>query len=134
LDVPTNAAAGWRRLGRGLQLGWVFSYASALPFNILTGNDRNNDTNANDRPVGVGRNTGVGFDFASLDLRLGRRFALGGGRELEALVEAFNVLNRPNYQVPNNTFGPGSVPRPGFGAPTAAADPRQIQFGLRASF
>jgi hypothetical protein len=134
VDVPTAAGTGWRRLGRGLQLGWVFSYTSALPFNILTGNDRNNDTNANDRPVGVARNAGVGFDFASLDLRLGRRFSVGGGRQLEALVEAFNVLNRPNYQLPNNTFGPGAAPRPGFGDPTAAADPRQIQFGLRASF
>ena len=134
VDVPPAGAAGWRRLGRGLQLGWVFSYASALPFNILTGDDRNNDTNVNDRPVGVGRNTGVGFDFASLDLRLGRRFALGRGVELEALVEAFNVLNRPNYQAPNGTFGPGPLPRAGFGEPTAAADPRQVQIGLRASF
>jgi hypothetical protein len=133
VDVP-RGGAGWRRLASGLQLGWVWSYASALPFNVLTGTDRNNDTNVNDRPEGVGRNTGAGFDFASLDLRLGRRFAVGGGVELEALVEAFNVLNRPNYQVPNNTFGPGTSPRPGFGQPGAAADPRQIQLGLRASF
>jgi hypothetical protein len=54
--------------------------------------------------------------------------------ELEALVEAFNVLNRPNYQVPNNTFGPGPSPRLGFGLPGGAADPRQVQLGLRASF
>ena len=42
-----------------LQLGWIFSYGSPLPFNIQTGADRNNDTNVNDRPVGVGRNTGA---------------------------------------------------------------------------
>jgi hypothetical protein len=133
VDVP-RAGNGWRRLASGLQLGWVWSYASALPFNVLTGTDRNHDTNVNDRPAGVGRNRGVGFDFASLDLRLGRRFGVARGVELEALVEAFNVLNRPNYQVPNNTFGPGPSPRPGFGLPGGAADPRQIQLGLRASF
>ena len=45
-------------------------YASRLPFNVLLGTDRNLDTNNNDRPLGFGRNTGRGFDFASLDLRL----------------------------------------------------------------
>ncbi|HEY7412043.1 MAG TPA: TonB-dependent receptor [Vicinamibacteria bacterium] len=121
---------------RGVLQGWslsgVFSYGSALPFNVVTGSDRNNDTNVNDRPPGVGRNTGVGFDFATLDLRLARRFALGATR-VEAMVEAFNLLNRSNLQLPNNTFGTGSAPRPGFGAPTAAADSRQVQFGLRVS-
>jgi hypothetical protein len=62
------------------------------------GSDRNNDTNVNDRPPGVGRNTGVGFDFATLDLRLARRFALGATR-VEAMVEAFNLLNRSNPQL-----------------------------------
>ncbi len=133
VDVPA-VAAGWRRALSALQLGWVFSYASALPFNVLAGNDRNQDTNVNDRPEGMARNTGRGFDFASLDVRLGRLFAVGGGMQLEVMVEAFNVLNRPNDQLPNATFGPGPLPRPGFGRPTSAADPRQIQLGLRASF
>jgi hypothetical protein len=44
------------------------------------------------------------------------------------------VLNRANLQLPNNVYGTGPTPRPGFGQPTAAADPRQIQFGLRLSF
>jgi hypothetical protein len=71
----------------------------------VTGADRNNDTNVNDRPAGVGRNTGRGFDYASLDLRLSRRFALGERANLETIVEGFNVLNRANLQLPNNTFG-----------------------------
>ena len=44
------------------------------------------------------------------------------------------MLNRANYQLPNNTYGTGTQPRPGFGQPTAAADPRQIQLGLRVDF
>ena len=129
LDAPATGHV----LARGWKLGGVFSYGSKLPFNVLAGADLNDDTSVNDRPAGVGRNSGRGFSFASLDLRLGRRFDLGGVG-VEALVEGFNVLNRANYQLPNNTFGTGTDPRPGFGSPTAAADPRQIQFGLRIDF
>jgi hypothetical protein len=47
------------------------------------------------------------------------------------MVDAFNLLNRSNFLIPNNVFGPGAVPVPTFGRPTAAADPRQVQFGVR---
>jgi hypothetical protein len=122
------------RLLRDFQLSYIFTYASRLPFNILAGNDRNFDTNNNDRPVGVPRNTGLGFDFASLDLRLSRRFRFSERVGLEVLAEAFNVLNRANLAIPNNTFGTGATPLRTFTQPTAAADPRQIQFGLRLNF
>ncbi|HEX8920566.1 MAG TPA: TonB-dependent receptor, partial [Pyrinomonadaceae bacterium] len=124
-------------LGRALedfQLSYIFSYASRLPFNPLTGNDRNFDTNFNDRPVGMSRNTGRGFDSASLDVRLSRKFRFTDRFQLEAIAEGFNVLNRSNFQIPNNTFGTGQTPLATFGRPTAASDPRQIQFGLRLSF
>jgi hypothetical protein len=123
-----------RRALDGFQFSYIFSYASQLPFNILTGNDRNFDTNFNDRPVGRGRNSGRGFNYAALDLRLSRRFRFTERYELEALAEGFNVLNRSNLQLPNNTFGTGQTPLSTFGRPTAAGDPRQIQFGLRLSF
>lgn len=123
-----------RRIYGDFQLGWIFSYASRLPFNIVTGSDRNGDTNNNDRPAGVGRNTGRGFDYASLDLRLSRRFSFTEEIGLELLVEGFNIFNRSNFSVPNNTFGTGAVPLPAFGRPTAAFDPRQVQIGLRLDF
>jgi hypothetical protein len=134
LEAPRSGARGLPRALAGFQLGYIFTCASATPFNVLTGNDRNADTNFNDRPVGVGRNTGRGFGFASLDLRLGRRFRLTERAELEAMVEGFNVLNRANYQAPNNIYGTGRAPLPSFGLPTAAADPRQVQLGLRLTF
>jgi hypothetical protein len=123
-----------RRTLNGFQLSYIFSYSSRLPFNVVTGTDRNFDTNANDRPPGVGRNSGEGFDFASLDLRLSRRFRLSERMQVETLVEAFNLLNRANLQLPNNVFGAGVLPLSSFGQPTGASDPRQIQFGLRLSF
>lgn len=132
--TQTRSAAGLQSLLRGFQLSYIYAYASRLPFNVLTGNDRNFDTNINDRPLGVGRNAGRGFDFASLDLRLSRRFRFTDRVGLEALAEGFNVLNRANFSIPNNTFGTAAIPLPSFGQPTAAFDPRQFQFGLRLSF
>jgi hypothetical protein len=119
---------------RRLQVAWLFTYGSPQPFNVVTGGDRNNDTNVNDRPAGVGRNSGVGFDYASLDVRLGYRLALLGRASAEISVDAFNVLNRTNLLFPNNTFGQGAVALASFGRATAAADPRQIQLGVRVRF
>lgn len=135
LEVPDhNKPTGLQRILCGFQLGYIFTYASRLPFNVLLGSDRNLDTNNNDRPLGVGRNTGRGFDFASLDLRVSRRFKLTERVDLQLLAEGFNVLNRSNFGVPNNTFGSGVNPLPTFGQPTQAFDPRQFQFGMRVSF
>jgi carboxypeptidase family protein/TonB-dependent receptor-like protein len=126
--------SGTAEVRKNLRLAGVLSYGSALPYNVTTGGDRNNDTNNNDRPIGVGRNSGRGFAFASLDLRVSRVFAVRSRARVEAIVEGFNVLNRANLQLPNGVFGPGPAPRASFGQATGAADPRQIQFGLRASF
>jgi hypothetical protein len=130
---------GWKsRLTRGWMLSYFFSYTSALPFNILSGTDGNGDTNNNDRPVSVGRNTGEGFDFHSLDLRLERTFRITEGCRLQGSVDAFNVFNHRNDQVPNNVFGSSVfIPAnalPSFGQPTAVGDPRQIQLGLKVNF
>ena len=134
LEGPQEKTNGAGRWLRGFQFGYIFTYASRLPFNVLLGTDRNFDSNNNDRPVGVGRNTGRGFDFASLDLRVSRRFQLTERVGLQVLAEGFNVLNRANFGVPNNTFGSGVNPLPSFGRPTAAFDARQFQFGMKVSF
>jgi hypothetical protein len=122
-------ASGWVQAA-GFRLSGIFSYGSAIPFNVLTGTDRNDDTNVNDRPPGVGRNSERGFDSMTLDLRL--VYSLTRGRSgADFVLEGFNVLNRSNLLLPNNVFGPGLTARPGFGEPTAAAAARQIQLGLR---
>jgi outer membrane receptor protein involved in Fe transport len=133
-NTPRFENSSARTLLSGFQLSYIFSYASHLPFNPLTGNDRNGDTNFNDRPINYGRNTGRGFDSATLDLRVSRRFSFTEKTNLEVLVEGFNVLNRANYSVPNNVFGTGATPLASFGRPTAAQDPRHIQLGFRFNF
>lgn len=108
----------------------ILTYGSPYPFSILTGAQTIQTTPARLE----GRNTGVGFNFASLDLRLSRRLTVTENFGVEAMAEGFNMLNRTNLQFPNNVFGTGPTPLPAFGRPTAAADPRQIQVGLRVSF
>lgn len=123
-----------RNVFGGFQASYIFTYASRLPFNVLAGSDLNGDSTNNDRPNNLGRNTGKGFDFASLDLRLSRRFRLTEKINLELLAEAFNLFNRANFSVPNNVFGTGATPLATFGQPTAAFDPRQLQLGFRLNF
>jgi hypothetical protein len=120
---------------RGWQLSPMFRYTSALPYNVLLNYDRNGDTASNDRPIGLGRNTGVGFNYASLDVRLSRTLAITERTQLQLMAESFNTLNRTNRAVPNNVIGSGiGPPLATFGRETAAFDPRQIQLGLRFSF
>ena len=127
-------ASGLAAVVNGLQFGYVVSYATGVPFNVVAGSDLNFDTNNNDRPAGVGRNSGRQPSTSSVDLRISRSFALGERQRVQALVEAFNVFNHVNVLVVNSTFGTGTTPLPAFGQPTTAGDPRQIQLGLRWSF
>lgn len=129
LTTPDGGDTLLRKVASGWLFSYIFSYTSALPFNIQIPTDRNGDTNFNDRPAGVGRNAGEGFDYQALDLRLSRTFPFPNGFSVEAIVDAFNVLNRANYQVPNNI-----ITSPTFGQPTAVSDPRQLQLGLRVQF
>ena len=55
--VGDGSSAAVRRALGGVQIGWVYSYGTPLPFNVVTGADNNNDTTVNDRPAGVGRNS-----------------------------------------------------------------------------
>jgi hypothetical protein len=150
--VRTSSAPAqdtWQRISHGFQLSGILQYYSALPFNVVSGVTTIQQTSG--RPcLGIaatspdctianmiGRNTGEGFDFLNLNSRLSRTFALGERFRIEAIAEAFNVLNRRNNLIPNTTFGSGvfpEVPRSTFGQPTAVGDPRQVQLALRILF
>jgi hypothetical protein len=132
-STPHLSGSVLRTVPSDWRISGIVGYSSALPFNVQTGADRNNDTNNNDRPVGVGRNSARGFNFSSVDLRLMRSVPLGRNR-LELLVEVFNLFNHANYLVPNNIYGTGTTPLPAFGQPTAVGDPREMQFGVRVIF
>ncbi len=124
--------------------GGITTLAGGLPFNYVTGTTNSGDTGATtDRPVingaVIGRNAGRGWPIYSVDPFLSRSFPLAH----EAIVidlraEAFNALNHRNFVGYNGTYGNGSTPAPGFGAPlpgiTSQLPARQMQFSTKVSF
>lgn len=122
----------------GIQVGGIVTANSAPPYNITTGTDVNRDGDNNDRPEGVGFNSGRGDSFFTTDLRVSKQFRFGGA-QAEVLWEMFNVFNTVNF---NNYQGnqnavPGTtstgIPT-GFGRPRQAFDPFQGQLGFKLTF
>ncbi len=88
----------------GFGLTPIISYNSGHPFNILADDtDINGDRHyTNDRPLGIGRNTGIGPDFFDWDMRLSKEIHLNEKMGLTLTAECFNLLNRTNYSGVNN--------------------------------
>jgi hypothetical protein len=76
-------------------------------------------------PRSVLRGPGV----ATTDLTLEKRAALGHGMTLELRAEAYNLLNRANFNIPGFTLGAAD-----FGVISSARPPRTVQLGARVSF
>ena len=139
---------------------WKFSgvetMGSGRPWDARIVGDPNQDGNSsNDRLPGFGRNSFVGPDYATTDMRIGRDLHLGDRLKLTALVESFNLLNRTNGRVDitddgfRNSAGqfvqfdkrvavnhfPAYYRVPAnFKRTTNAYAPRQMQFSLRLAF
>ncbi|GAC1438404.1 MAG: hypothetical protein NVS1B11_33130 [Terriglobales bacterium] len=78
----------------------VVTLGSGRPVNIMVSGDANQDgNNQNDRLPGARRNSFLGPDYATTDLRVTRMLFARDRFKLGLLVESFNVLNRDNKQV-----------------------------------
>jgi hypothetical protein len=77
----------------------------------------------------AGRNSLTGPGYASLDLAVSKRMALGPSRALELRLEVFNALSRANLLLPDSF-----VDRPTFGQSLSALPARQAQLAVRFSF
>jgi hypothetical protein len=142
LDSPWQNS----RILSGFELAPIVNYNSGHPFNLLAGSDINGDNHfTNDRPPGAGRNTGIGPDYVSFDMRLSKAFKFGDRYNMQFMAEGFNIANRTNYASVNNIVGADFAPpfnvhgtaavspsQPlGF---TAALPKREIQLGVRFDF
>ncbi|MGH9555288.1 MAG: TonB-dependent receptor [Terriglobales bacterium] len=138
------------------KLAGVVTAGSGRPVNARTFGDANRDTNTdNDRLPGVARNSFVGPDYATVDLRLSRRILLSKKFKLDLMVEAFNTFNRANKRVEisddgflntaarfvqrdslvNGQVFPAQYRRQtAFLQPTDAYAPRQVQFAVKLTF
>ena len=149
----------WKKILADFTLSPIVELSSGRPFNVHSGVDTNFDfSSQTDRPnvlnpgdsapAGVrvfdtlagsfylpgegqtgnlGRTTGVRPGYASVDVRLSRKINLTENVRLELIGEVFNLFNRVNIIDVNNNFTVA-------GTPTAAADPRQFQFGMKIGF
>jgi hypothetical protein len=72
----------------------------------------------------LGRNPGVRPYNVFTDIRVSKRIPLGERAALEGIVDAFNFINRFNVSDVNPLWNSRQTP-------TAAFDPRQLQFALK---
>jgi hypothetical protein len=141
-------AAGWSCLLSDWTLASIVTVNSARPFNVLTGVDNLGDgAVTNHRPLGLGRNTGIGPDYASADMRIARTFRMMSERvRVRMTMEGFNIFNRTNFESVNNITGDvplsvlpsrivASVGNPTVPFSYTSARPaRQLQAGLAVEF
>ncbi len=135
----------------GFQLAPIFTYNSGHPFNLLAGGEVNgNNHTTNERPLGAGRDTGLGPDYINFDMRLSWQHKVGEKARLQLTAEGFNIANHTNFASVNNEVGPFFGLTPGFTTfhvqGSSALSPsqplgftsvfpkREIQLGLRLTF
>jgi len=155
-----NLVPHWGGLLEKLVDDWKFAgvvtIGSGRPFDVMVSGDPNQDGNGeNDRLPGIGRNSLVGPDYATTDLRMTRTLFSHKRIKLNFIAESFNLLNRDNQQVTvtdnglqtdvvqfiQSTKKLGFVKFPAYyQVPTSltratnAFAPRELQFALRLSF
>ncbi len=134
----------------------IMTYGSGRPANATVSGDPNQDGNtSNDRLSGYGRNAFIGPDYASMDIKVGRKMNLGGRYHLELTADSFNLFNRDNqrFQVDDEgyynsagqfikytqsvggTYYPAYYQQPtSLMKPTTSFAPRQMQLSLRLDF
>ena len=133
----------------GLTVSALFRFMSGRPFTITDSNidaDRNailfdplpagTYSGTGDHTITVendgGRNGAYGPNYAQLDLRLGYRLRMPGGRTLDFFGEVFNVTDRSNFTNPS-----GDRRLPNFlqlNGLIGGGFPRQGQIGTRLGF
>jgi hypothetical protein len=159
VSAPAGYAkeGGIRRLLADFTVAPIIEISSGRPFNIITNTDTNNDQSTQtDRPNvasdgtlllppdftsgSLGRNRGITHRFASFDLRVTRAVRFGERVRLDLIAEGFNLFNRFNEVSASpffqdvNAFNQRDSSGRYFSIPTAAADPRQFQLGLKLNF
>lgn len=77
----------------------------------------------------AGRNLIEGPGMVNFDVAVYKNFALHESVRLQFRAEAFNVMNTPQFGVPNTQVG-----NPTFGIISTAERPRNLQFGLKIIF
>ena len=130
IESPFKAGAGHSfgsRVLADITVSPSIFLRSGIPFTIRTGVDVNGDTRGGtDRLFYIGRNTGIGPNYRSFNMRLSKafRFKADSPMRIEASVDAANLFNRTNFAAVNEVL-PATVAANGvlsFPNAQAAAD------------
>lgn len=133
-----GSSAVTRALLGGWSFSGIFSYSTGQPYSAIVNSDLNNDGNTrNDRAPGFGRNTERLPAQVSFDPRLTKEIPLGPVR-LQLIAEAFNLFNRSNVSIVNNTYyslvSGRLVAQSTYRRPTASTGPRIVQLAAKVIF
>jgi hypothetical protein len=84
----------------------------------------------------AGRNTIFGPSFKQVDFSLLKETKIGETKNLEFRAEFFNIFNRPNFDLPNTTFGTSNFGKTfnTFGRTLGIGTSRQIQLAMKFTF
>jgi len=156
LNATVTTPKTWNVFARDYQFGLITTIQSPNRFSKFAGFDANGDIFGNNDRVGIEpRNTFVGDNFRSVDLRVGRRFPFQEKRSVEIFAEAFNLSNTLNVRFFNTVYGASDFcpfnaaafgcqggpfpnregsPNPLYATPRAVFNPRQIQLALKFNF
>lgn len=94
---------------------WFNTAAFSLPAPLTFGN--------------TPRNSILGPGFVNFDASLQKQWSMRDRVNFQFRIEAFNVLNHANFNLPGRIFGAAN-----FGVITSAVDPRELQFALKISY
>jgi hypothetical protein len=75
------------------------------------------------------RNSVIGPGLAEFDVSVQKAIPIRESSQLQFRTEAYNLLNHPNFNIPNRTAF-----TPNFGQVSSAQDSRQLQFALKLIF
>lgn len=155
MNGTVSTPKSWNAFGRNFLFSSIITIQSPMRFSKYAGFDANGDIFGNNDRVGVEpRNTFVGDNFRSVDIRVSRTFPFQEKRSLELIAEVFNFSNTLNVKYFNTVYGaadfcpfnpgafgcagpttnPEGSPNPLYGTPRAMNNPRQIQFAAKFKF
>lgn len=152
ITTPKN----WNIFARDFLFSTIATIQSPSRFTKFSGFDSNGDVFGNNDRVGIEpRNTFVGDNFRSVDLRIARTLKFREKLSVDLIAEAFNIFNTTNIRFFNTTYGAADFcphdptaagcagvtqffaegsPNPLYNTPRAVFNPRQIQLALKLNF
>jgi hypothetical protein len=156
LNATLTTPKTWNVFARDFLFGTIVTIQSPQRFSKFAGSDVNGDVFGNNDRVGIEpRNTFVGDNFRSVDLRFSRALPVREKMKLEFIAEAFNIFNSTNIRFFNTNYGAADFcpfdptasgcagatqffkegsPNPLYGTPRAVFNPRQIQLAVKFNF